>query len=215
MKKVLFVLLAAIVIVSLGSCKKDKEIDPISSQPNIFEKVIFNSKLAYFSTDGSMTAPVDSVNAKAIAAKIDITFIYNYDYSGPGFLDPITRSKTWYWNDYFAKWLNNAVETVYFSTALTQADFDAAKADQSKIASLLAGPSVVLAPHGIFPTGSCIGGRESSSPNSVSLAKGQVFGFKNVASGKQGLLYIRTDQGTAWPQYIVDQNTRVDIIREK
>ncbi len=56
-----------------------------------FENVTFNSKTAFFSTDGSMTAPVDSVTAKTMAGKIDITFFYNYDYSEPGFIDPVTR----------------------------------------------------------------------------------------------------------------------------
>ncbi len=213
MKNVLIVLSAFVTITCLWSCQKDGA-DSNAVAPKIFENLAFNSKTAFFSTDGSMTAPVDSVSAKTMATKIDITFIYDYDYSDPGFMDPVARSKEWYWNQYNSVWLNKAVETVFYATALTAEDFDAAKADQSKIAGFLADSSVVLAPHSIFPTGACIGGRETANPASVSLGKGRVFGFKNVATEKHGLLYIRTDQGMAWPSYVLDKNTKVDIVRE-
>lgn len=213
-------LILATCCVVFNSCKKktttaDPEPDPGPTvAPYTFEGVTFNDKTAYFSSDGSMTTPVDSTAAKAISSKIDLSFFFNFDYTQPGFLEPVTRAKEWYWNEYKKTWLSNAVETRFYATALTKTDFDAAKADRSKIATYYAASTVTLAPHAIFPTGTCIGGRQTSSPTSVILQKGQVFIFKNTASGKRGLLYIRTDQYNAWPVPIQNTNTKVDIIRE-
>lgn len=111
------------------SCEKNDETTTTSSK--IFEYLTFNTTNAYFSTDGSMTSPVDSNQAKTISDK-----------------------------------------------------------------------------------GSCIGGRQTDDPTSITLSEGQVFVFKNTASGKRGLLYIRTDQYTGWPLPVYNANTKVDIIRE-
>ena len=216
MKKYLFVF--AVSSLLIVSCKKkdgaEPEPEPISMPAKTFEKITFNPTAAYFSTDGSMTAAVDSTTAKTITGKIDITFLFDYSYTQPGFFDPVTRSKVWVWNDYYKKWLSTGVATQYYSTTLTKADFDAAKSDESKIASYFSAGTFILAPHSIFPTGSCIGGRQSSGPSSLLLAQGNVFGFKNTVSGKRGLLYIRTDQYSGWPAPITSPNTKVDIIRE-
>ena len=209
--------LLTISIVSITSCKKDDDSTaptptPTTTASKSFLNFTFNTTNAYFSTDGSMTAPVDESQAKTITSKVDITFIYNFDYFEPGFFDPKARSQNWGWDEYYKPWLSTAVETRYYSTTLTKADFDAAQTDQSKIATYFSNSSTVLAPHGIFPTGSCIGGRDSG-PSST-LSQGQVFGFKNTTSGKRGLLYIRTDQSSGWPFPISNSNTNVDIIRE-
>jgi len=215
-------------IMIMDSCSKgsDQSLNltstapPTTTNPNAtpaksFTGITFNPTTnAYFSTNGTMTAPVDSNAAKVISNKIDITFIYDFGYSEPGFLDPVARSQHWYWDGYFKSWLSNAVVTRFYSTNLTKAQFDAAASDQSQIATYFADASVVLAPHVIFPVGSCIGGRVTGSPPSLSLGMGKVYGFKNTGSGKRGLLYIRMDQATGWPDYIVSTNTNVDIIRE-
>jgi hypothetical protein len=226
MKKILN--LALLIAIATTSCKKKEDPEPepeptpapapspaSSNVPHTFENLTFNAASAFFSTNGSMTAPVDSTQAKSIVASIDLTFFFNYDYTEPGFLDPKARSQTWYWNDYKKTWLSGGVETRFYSSTLTKTQFDEAKADQAKIGTFFAATTVSLAPHAIFPTGSCIGGRESSSPASIKLAKGQVFIFKNTASGKRGLLYIRTDQPNGWPIPISNTNTKVDIVREK
>lgn len=208
------IFLLAMLCVAIASCNKDDDGDKGGvTAAKSFENVIFNTTDSYFSTDGSMTAPVDETEAQPIVNKIDLTFIYNHDYYEPGFFDPIARSQDWgSWADYRKAWLSAGVETRYYSTTLTKAQFDTARADQSKIAAYFSDTtSVVLAPHGIFPDGSCIGGRQN---NSVLLAMGKVFGFKNTLSGKRGLLYIRTDQGPLWPSPVYNFNTKVDLIRE-
>ena len=199
----------------LMSCSQDNESSNTTNDEAIsFQNLTFNETNAYFSSDGSMSAPVNESQAAAMPHHIDITFIYNYDYFEPGFFDPKARSQDWYWDDYHESWLSTAVETQYYATTLTKADFDAAATQESLIAEYFAETTTVLAPHAIFPTGSCVGGRESYDPLSVLLTEGAVFGFKNVSSGKRGLIYIRTDQSPAWPIAFADSNTKVDLIRE-
>jgi hypothetical protein len=224
MKKILLLLpfLATLVF----SCKKDdpepdnKQTQEETTQPEataalVSEGLTFNQS-AYFATDGSMKAPVDSNTAKTIASKIDITFFFNYDYTEPGFLDPVTRSKEWYWDEYQTTWSAGSVETRLYSTKITESQFIAAKTDQAKIGTYFSDTSnVKLAPHSIFPKGSCIGGRQTTNPTSVDLGKGKVYGFQNIKSGKRGLIFIRNDQGTGWPMPFFDFNTKVDIIREQ
>ena len=208
-------MLLSLVVLATG-CKKDDDGDrnaaPTVTAAKSFANLEFTSDKAYFSTDGTMTTPVDSNSAKLITNKIDITYIYNYDYQEPGFFDPVARSQNWYWDDYELPWLSTAVKTRYYYTTLTKADFNAAKADQSKIAAAFNRTSTVIAPHDIFPTGSCIGGRQSAT--SYLIGMGSVWAFKNTATGKKGLLYIRNDQHTGWPYAVISNGTKVDIIRE-
>jgi len=182
----------------------------------VFENLSFTPEKAYFSTDGSMSAPVDAAHAKSVAHKIDITYIYNHDYSEPGFMDPVARSKEWYWDDYRQPWLYVAKEVRYYATDLKINHVNDAKADQSKIAEYLADDQRVrLAPHGIFEQGTCIGGRQSFEPESALLYKGYVFGFEHTATGKKGLLYIRKDQHIYWPYSVAPNDTKVDIVMER
>lgn len=216
MKNNIFVI--CILCISVFSCKKDSadEIQTTPTEPFIFEELTFNRTQAYFSTDGSMSGPIDSTQAKSSASKIDITFIYDFNYGEPGFLDPVTRSQEWYWNSYENPWLSTAQATSFYSTNLTKIEFDEAKIDQSKIATYLKDTSsVILVPHGVFPSGSCIGGRKTYDPQSITLKRGQVFGFKNTISSKKGLLYIRPNQITSWPESFFGFDTKVDIIKEK
>lgn len=219
MKKYLIAI--AVLFFVISSCKKsstpanngnNNSTSPAITAAKAFLNLTFSPTKAWFSTNGTMSAPTDSTTAKTITSKIDITFIFDYNYIQPGFFDPKARAQVWYWNDFYLSWLSNSVETRYYSTNLTKTQFDAASADQSKIATYFSDASVVLAPHDIFPTGSCIGGRQST--NSMLLYTGQVWGFKNTVSGKRGLLYIRTDQYSGWPTPITNTNTKVDIIRE-
>jgi len=208
------------------SCKKEEDDNSnnnggTSNTPTAaksFENVIFNETNAYFSTDGSMTAPVDESTAMNISSKIDFTYIVNWDYSEVGFLEPKTRSQHWYWDDYYKSWLANSVETRIYKTTLTQVDFDAAKEDQSKIGEYFSDSSTVLVPHHIFGEGTCIGGRQAHNSTtgeySILLSKGHVFGFKNTASGKRGLIYFGWDQVSFWPEPFTSTVTKVDIIRE-
>jgi len=179
-----------------------------------YRNLTFTPALAYFSTNGTMSAPIDSAQAKLATntTKIDITYIYNNAYSEPGFFDPKARSQSWYWTYHYLPWLSTGVETRYYSTTLNKNDFDAAAADETKIGQYFSSASTILAPHAIFPTGSCIGGRQTSGPTSELLGTGKVFGFKNTTSGKRGLIWINTSQGTAWPW--ANNETKVDIIRE-
>lgn len=209
-----------LLVVSAGSitgCIGGDDSTSASAAPTAskaFLNLTFNTNSAYFSTDGSMASPVDSIEAKSKVSKIDITFIFNRDYTQPGFFDPVARSKEWYWHYDYQPWLSGAIETRFYSTELTQEDFESARIDQSKIAVFFSDTNAVLAPHAIYPEGSCIGGRQTGDPTSILLSQGKVFGFKNTASGKRGLLYIRADQYYGWPTPISSFNTKVDIIRE-
>ncbi len=213
----IYVIFLASLFIFLFSCKKDDDgaNDNNTTAALVFTDLTFNIENAYFSTNGSMTTPVDSNQAKTISDKIDITFIFNGSYMKPGFFDPIARSQHWYWDKYYSPWLSNAVETRFYKTNLTKVQFDEAKVDQSKIATYFADTSsFALAPHSIFPTGSCVGGRNSSIQGFVALSRDQVIGFKNTSSGKLGLLYIRDDQYSNWPIPIMSFDTKVDLIRE-
>ena len=85
----IILMLLTISTLSITSCKKDDDLPTPSPTPTAsksFLNLTFNTTNAYFSTDGSMSTPVDSNQAKTITSKIDITFIFNYDYTKPGFL---------------------------------------------------------------------------------------------------------------------------------
>src|ERR1044071_2607416 len=146
--KNLYVNLFIICAVLLFSCKKksedssESETTPPVTASKSFANVTFDQTHAFFSTDGSMSSPVDSNTAKTISGKIDISYIVNWNYSNDGFLDPKTRSQHWYWDEYYKSWLSNSVETRFYTTTLTKTDFDAAKADQSKIATFFSSSSV-------------------------------------------------------------------------
>jgi hypothetical protein len=201
------------------SCTKTNNTPPANNNNNTvaaksFMGVTFGGKNLFFSTNGSATVPMDSINAKLAPSAIDITYIYNTDYSQPGFMDPATRTKHWYWDDYYRPWLDGTKSTVFYQTTLTGDQFNNAKADNTKIGQFFSDTNVVkIAPHCIFPKGTCLGGRGCGSGASVGLGEGFVYGFKN-SSGKRGFLLVRTDQSQFWPHYIIDNNTKVDIIRE-
>lgn len=219
-KNYLIALLFIVSVASLISCKKedkqhisDESIKAIPAKS--FMNLAFSSDNAYFSTDGSMSVPVDSVQAKTMPDKIDITFIFDFDYTMPGFFDPVARSEEWYWNQFQNTWLSTSAKTRYYIVNASKIDFDAARKNQGKISSYFTGTVTELAPHNIFPTGSCIGGRKSSNPESIGLNRGDVFGFKNTTTGKYGLIYIQQDQFQGWPEPMMGENTNVDIIVEK
>ncbi len=217
MKKYFLILtmLTAILIISCSKNNENNEPENNVTAAISFEDITFDTTYAYFSTNGNMTAPVDSNQAKTKVNEIDITYIYNQTYAAPGFFDPIARSQHWAWDTYYLPWLNSAVETRYYSTGLTKTQFDEAKTDETKIADYFSDTStVILAPHAIFPEGSCIGGKLSNNPSSIVLIKGKVYGFINTGSGKRGFLYIRTDQPSGWPHPLIGFDTKVDIIRE-
>jgi hypothetical protein len=217
MKPSRFLVLFSLSMSSLLFTQCNKEDDnedtaPAAVAARSFEGLLFSATNAFFSTDGSMTVPVNQSLAQPMVENIDFTFIYSE--GQPGFFDPIARSQEWAWTDSQLPWLSEGVETRFYTTSLTKANFDAAKADQSRIAGFIAQSSSVLAPHSIYPTGSCIGGRQTTG--TVLLTRGKVFGFENVASGKQGLLFIRNDQiDPSWPNIGLSETTKVDIIIEK
>jgi hypothetical protein len=213
-------LLSACIV--LGSCKKDDP-DPVTPTPPAppvvaalsFTAVNFSVATPYFSTTSGMQQPVDLSTAQGMAGQIDISYIYSGDYGQPGFLAPYTRSKEWYWNNFHQPWLSVADSTQLYATSLTPAQFNSARTNAALMATYFADTSLMhLAPHAIFPTGTCIGGRQSFNPTSVLLQRERVFGFRNHVTGKRGLLFIRNDQAQYWPENIISNATKVDIIRE-
>lgn len=175
----------------------------------------------YFSTiDPTVTGTLNEASAQAISDKIDLVYIYNTGYDQPGFMDPVTISQHWYWDDYYTPWLSNAYSTKFYMTRLTRAEYDSAKSDGLKLSGYFNNSAkVYLAPHTVFPPGSCIGGRSfcvgaaDCNVNSIKLLMGKVYGF--VSNNKKGLIYIRTDQSAGWPVPLLNFNTRVDIVKEK
>ncbi len=214
------IIFLSISLIFLTSCESNDETTTNTDSGNttdvqVFTELIFTPENAYFSTNGSMTTPVNSDQAQQISDEIDITYIYNYDYDGPGFFDPIARSQEWYWDDYYNPWLDNAVKTLYYSTNLTKTDFDEAVDDPANIEVFFNSGSFLLSPHGIFPEGTCIGGRQTLDPDSIELEESQVFGFQNMATGKKGLIYIRDDQQNGWPLSIIGAtSTKIDLVIE-
>jgi hypothetical protein len=208
MSNTLFMTALICVGLSFASCSSDDAV-PTTKKANVWDNLEFTSKTPYFSTDGNMTVPVNAAAAKPIVGTIDISYIYNYDYSKAGFFDPYTRSQEWYWDEYEEQWLSNAVKTNLYSTQLSQSDFDAAKNDVSKIGTYFSDTSAVkLAAHGIFPLGTCVGGRSSSEPGEVALQTGGVYGFKNISTGKRGLLFVHQIES------FVIETTIVSILKE-
>lgn len=202
----------------LFACKKEEQPAPEPAPVPIpclsYTALQFNKVNAYFVTGDTLKTPVDSTTAKKLAAKIDITFFFDSVYTEPGFMDPLARSKDWTWNDYKTSWLKEAKETRFYSTVLTKSDFDATRADTSRLSAIFASASTKPAPHAIYPTGACIGGRSSTNPASLKILKEKVFAFRSMAGNKRGLLYIRTDQPAGWPLPVLGTTTKVDIVRE-
>ena len=214
MKRILF---ASIIAFGLISCGKDEpapEETPIV-KPYVYQNIEFTKDSAFFATGAGMTEPLDSVDVvdEDLDSLIDIAYIYSTDYSEAGFIDPITRSDHWYWDDYYSPWLSQSKRTLFYSTFLTRTEFESAMKDQSKINSYLNLGTVAVADHAVFPTGTCVGGRPTTDPASLELYKGQVIGFWNYTAGKRGLIFIRPDQVVNWPDN--GTMTRVDILREK
>lgn len=204
--------------IAFSGCKSEDPEPPSTPAPSgtaalTFSDMTFNSTNAYFSTTNGMTQPVTAAAAQPMAADIDITFIYTGDYSAVGFLAPLTRSQVWYWNQYNQPWLSIADSTELFATTLTAAQFTAAKSNAALIGTYFSNAtSVYSAPHAIFPTGTCVGGRQSSNPASFDLSQGTVVGFKNHVTGKRGLIKIAENQQAYWEE--ITSVTKVDIIRE-
>ena len=206
------------VCIAFCACQSDDPEPPSSPTPSgtaalQFSNLTFTSTNAYFSTTNGMTQPVAATAAQPMAADIDITFIYSGDYSAVGFLAPFTRSEVWYWNQYNQPWLSVADSTELFATTLTASQFTDAKSNSSLIGTYFGNTSsVYTAPHSIFPTGTCVGGRQSSNPASFDLNEGTVVGFKNHVTGKRGLIKIADSQEPYWEE--ITSVTKVDIIRE-
>jgi hypothetical protein len=207
----MFILLILMSIATFTSCKKDDDSSQTTpTAARSFLKVTFDLTHAFFATDGTMTAPVDSNAAKAVANRIDFRYFYNTAYDNPGFGNPVFCSQH-SGSSMYASWLSVGVDTKFYTTTLTKADFDAAQNDQSKIAPYFSLSGTVLAAHSPYPAGSYIG---SGIYSNEYLQMNTVYGFINTASGKHGLLFIRNDQYQYWPVPIYDEATKVDIIKE-
>lgn len=212
----LFALILVFVLpVTMLSCgdKSTDKTEPVKTSPQVYNDLVFSATNAYFATNGKTAVPVDATMAKTMVADIDITYIFNSGYTKPGFFEPIARSDSFYWDNYREPWLADAIHTEIFSGDLEMADFNEARTDQSLIAKYFEEKNLELTPHAIFPEGTCIGGRSTSSPSSVGMGKGTVFAFKNTKTMKRGLILVDMDQHQAYPYW--NTETKVDIIIEK
>jgi hypothetical protein len=154
-------------------------------------------------------------------ANVDLVYVYEYVGGMPGFLDPVSAStkrifpgayNTDYW--YFPE-LVNSKQTIFYQIGLNRGDMDSIILHPELLDQYWndgdAGFMTITDGHGVFPPGGIVGARFGSA----SLAKTLMIAFKNVASGKRGLMYIRDDQPYGWPANIINDHTRVDILKEK
>lgn len=202
-------------LASLFSCQKETLPTNLSDEgpipAKVFENLTFTPKLAYFSTDGSMLAPVEVGDAKSVAGKIDITYIYSHIAGEPGFLSPATRSQQTASNEYYDPSLQSDRKVTFYTTDLTAQDVQSAKGDQSKIAEYFGDyQRIEIAPSNGYVRGTGIGGKPTYKSEPVLLREGKVFGFLLSDTGQRGLIYIRTDQQGALPS----PETKVDIVLE-
>ncbi len=221
----------------LTSCSKDSQSkthqNPDSTTSTqaanikVYDSLVFNAvenENQYFSTiDSSVTYPksYDSLTASQIK-NIDILYIHDYNYDKPGFMNPYIAAQQWYWNDdvYYYPWLSSSVNSELYLTTLDSNQFDSARRVDGYLNNCFNDSNRVhLSKSQIFPAGGIVGGRNSMQPDwyvNYDLAKGKVFGFYNVGTGKKGLILIRYDQENGWPDFpVTGFRTKVDILKEK
>lgn len=179
--------------------------------PKSFSNVTFSGAKQWFSTSGTSNVTLDSATAKTVASTLDIGYTYDFGYSAPGFLDLKTRAAgTYYWSStFYTPWSSVSKKIIWYTTVFssyTATEFNAAKADQSKIGAYFSDTSKVHLTHGhpIWPDGTCIGGRNAVD----AISQYKVFAFKRVSDGKRGLMKIAT--APSW----INSNLSVDIIIE-
>jgi hypothetical protein len=214
-------------VIAGAACKKSNS-STDNAKASVFTNFTFDAydygAAQYFSTfDTSFKHPLAQSSMTPQQIKnIDLVYIYNSDEWQPGFIDPITASQHNYWDDYYSPWLDSSVQTNFYITTLSPDNFTQAKSNPALIASYFGDSTKMrLAPNGVFPLGTCIGGRQVAGNNDpvfgidTHLQLDEVFGFKNVKSGKRGLIHISAQQEKDWPVPVMDHNTTVDIIKEK
>jgi hypothetical protein len=239
---------AAVIKISLGDSSKSVEIavtqKKMNSPNSVDDKILWREKITfinvngstkevntlprneqYFSTvDPTVTQPIGETEARKRIDKIDLVYFYVHDYSDIGFIDPVTASAKWYWDYVNKPWLASALKTNFYITKLTKPQFDSARSNTAMLDKYFKDTlSVRLAPHRIYPNGTCIGGRNAGDMVDPVLKKGselkkrEVYGFMNVVSGKKGLIYIRPDQVEYWDVrlWVSGNPTVVDIIKQK
>lgn len=228
-----YILIVGIYLGLFSSCSKDDSVDLIQQNNNVptttpsstiitFDSLVFNRTNQFFGVDLNsrlnLNRPLSSFEVQSFVKEIEITFIYNTDYHMVGFMDPLTRSKNWYWDNHYLSWLDSSNQTKFYQTNLNESNFLDAKNEVVKIQdyfALLSDSNLIYNP--IFPNGSCIGGRAGRS-SSTPMSRGDVYAF-SLEQGKRGLMFIRMDQSDTvswdrnWHPY--NKEAKVDIIREK
>jgi hypothetical protein len=187
-------------------------------QAYYFENLVFGSLKygadnQYFSTtDSFFDGPKNrwALDSSRLA-HVDILYMFDNNYTAPGFMDPHNAGQEWYWNDqyYYYPWLVNNNQTEFYNTNISKGDFDNVRKDSTLFEVFFTNGTTEIAPHAIFPAGTIIGGRQGS------LKKGRVYGFKTLKDNKMGFIYIRTDQDYGWPEPITNFNTKVDIVKQR
>jgi hypothetical protein len=240
MKKILPILF---LLPLLFSCSKNPTINPTSmgidtskfylwegleftasdEYPFVDTAFIHVSPRKYFSTIDTSFKSTKAFSEMSASQLANVDLVYVYEYSGgmPGFLDPVSAStehvthdayNTDYW--YFPE-LANSKQTIFYQIGLNRGDMDSIMLHPELFDQYWnngdAGFMTMAESSGTFPQGAIVGAKFGY----VSLAKRLMIAFKNVTSGKRGLMYIRTDQAYGWPDYIISDHTRVDILKEK
>jgi hypothetical protein len=204
-------------VVMLAACKKSNS-GSGSSNPYVYSNIVFDADdyqaPQFFSTfDTSFHTPLPQSSMTSTQIK-NIDLVYSYYDVGPGeyfFVDPISASQSSDMDGFgdTAPWLSSSTQTYFYVTNLTAEQFAAAKTNTSLIGTYFKdSTAVTLEPGNYYGTGLSAGFNPIFAPD-------QVIGFKNVESGKRGLIHIAANQEADWPEPINDHNTLVDIVKEK
>jgi hypothetical protein len=192
----------------------------LSDKPQVLDP---RNEQFYSTLAATGAQPFGDTAARKKIDQIDLVYFGVRDYGDIGFIDPVTASQQWYWDYVNKPWLLSAIQTKFYITNLTKAQFDSSKNDVALLDKYFSDTmSVRLALHRIYPNGACIGGRNASQMYDPILKRGSrfrmgdVFGFVNVQSGKKGLIYIRLNQNTGWEHeaWINNNGTYVDIVKQ-
>ena len=204
-------------VLCLSACKKDNNSSG-SSNPYVYSNIVFDADdfgaHQFFSTfDTSFHTPLpQSAMTSAQIKNIDLVYSY-YDVAAGEyfFVDPIAASQSSDMDGFgdTAPWLSNSTQTYFYATNLSADQFAAAKTNTTLIGTYFKDSTAVgLEASYYYGTGLSAGLNPVFAPD-------QVIGFKNVLSGKRGLIHIAANQEQGWPEPINDHNTTVDIVKEK
>lgn len=159
-----------------------KPVGPVEpTAPKFLGSVAFSNSNAYLNSASGNAAPLTQAQANSQAADIDLVYYWrSTDPKSHSFISPSALRAAPYTGTP-AEWANGTVATEFRTTSASVADFNDAKADQSKIAGI-----VIAGALSTF-TGNSPGVRVGGDTD---FAANKVIAF--TAKGKRGLILVRS-----------------------